>query len=113
MDRDTLLAQLKSASIREREIRGVTLRIRGMTLAERREFFDRTERFQKTGEADPSITDAGIVARYVVDEHGAPIFDVDTVEAELGAEIVSEIGLAIFEASGLGAASTEAARKNS
>lgn len=113
MDRETLLAQLKAASIHEKEVRGVKLRVRGMTLAERIAFFERTARFQETGESDPSITDAGIAARYVVDENGAPIFDAQTIETELGAELVREIGNAIFEASGLATASAETARKNS
>lgn len=109
-----LLSALALASIQEKEVRGVKMRIRGMTSAERSAFLEAAAAAKAAGKVDEELTDAAIVSKFVVGSTGVPLLtDREQLRRDLGAALLYEIARECMRASGLDKDDPETIRKNS
>lgn len=113
MSRDLLKAQIvdtfRRASVRQVEIGGLKLYVRGLTGGERIQLQQMAAEAQQGGEP---LADFKVAVLGLCDESGARLFEDAKDLANLDGAVLAEISKHIIEASGLGEAARDIAAKN-
>lgn len=112
MSRDLLKAQISSAfakaSVRQIEVHGLTVYVRGLTGAERVQLQQMAGAAQQGGEP---LADYKIVALGLCDSEGARLFDNPQDVSNLDGMILDKLAKEILEASGLSQTAVAEAEK--
>lgn len=103
--RASVLDRLRVASVRQIEVAGLSLHVRGLTGAERMQL-------QEAAADKRAFADFQIAAMGLCDESGARLFESADDLAQLDGVALAEIARAVVEASGLATGAAETAKKN-
>jgi len=103
MDSHAILSALKRASIREIDVAGIKVYIRGLTGKERYDFIQRGKAW-KAGDESQRITEAELCSWAMCNADGERIYENADALADTDGHSLETIAAAILDASGLSAA---------
>lgn len=107
MDRHAILSALKRATLKEIDVAGIKLKIRGLTGAERLELVDR--QIMAKEDRTKRLSDAELCSWAICGDDGERLYQNGDELAGVDGEALETIALAILEASGLTKAAEERA----